>query len=758
MSLVQESTRKVTTQGFTESVKHRVNTRSGHFWQASVVDIYKRKPEAFLREVGCNGLDATRSIGSDRPLDLFLPSAFQEQITIRDYGPGLSHEDMMSLYSTGFESSKQATRSDSPERQEFASCQVGQFGIGKYAPFGVYDSFTVDSYHKGTLRTYVIFKDEEGCPATNALPPVPTDQPDGLAVTVPCKEGDFSDDLIRKVFQWFQPRPNVVGQPDFWKNAPSILWENDHCMVVSESVRKHGNLSVLAGPILYEFDLPYSYYGSRAGEWKSCYTVQDCHKVLLKLDFNQVTPIPGRESLANDERTTAHIQEQATKALITLREQIGTIMGNTNLPFTERLLAKTIGAVDRGALNVKFNSETIANHQLVPPTGFLECRSLEHRGGAHWQTPYTHHLNVSNQETRVLAWYNLASRLDAIRRNRGKPQVVLYRADMDIRIGYNKPLSHCDDIRDHGVAFLLRVEDYVKDSQIRFHLGDIDLYELTDLQEEYTRWEEINSLKFTTGPSVIQPPKPRTKWRDHQIKVYPGRGCFDGKRCSVGDVVDAGTPDKFVLVEWTTEYDRSFLHQKTISTGLANSLYEHLGIQVVMIQAKLKVAIRRLKKLGIQPLKEHSGGNLQKLLRSRVWRTRAARSYAVYQSIQERWHADTKGWFLGTLYQLPDSGRRVPIDQIEPAIREMHRVNRQMQTPYGTWFGPPSDHVEYLRKRLEKALLQKYPFLHPTDFDCGWRVKRLKASIEHRVRTWYLCPSHRELTLQSNTGDTHYEI
>src|SRR5574343_107469 len=87
--------------------------------------IYSNKGLAVVRELGCNAYDAHVMVGRENdPFEVHIPDAADKTFRIRDYGPGLSPEDMHSIYSTYGHSTK-----TEDERT------TGALGIGSKSPF-----------------------------------------------------------------------------------------------------------------------------------------------------------------------------------------------------------------------------------------------------------------------------------------------------------------------------------------------------------------------------------------------------------------------------------------------------------------------------------------------------------------------------------------------------------------------------------------------------------------------------------------------
>ena len=69
--------------------------------------LYANKIRAIVRELSCNAVDSHTAAGKqDTPFDVHLPNQLDPTFSIRDYGTGLTHEQVQSIYTTYFESTK----------------------------------------------------------------------------------------------------------------------------------------------------------------------------------------------------------------------------------------------------------------------------------------------------------------------------------------------------------------------------------------------------------------------------------------------------------------------------------------------------------------------------------------------------------------------------------------------------------------------------------------------------------------------------
>jgi hypothetical protein len=136
-------------------------------------NLYQNKILAVIREISCNAADAHQLVGRPlREIKVHLPIFSEPYFAVRDFGPGLSKDDVLHLYTTYFQSNKDSNND-----------LIGGFGLGSKSPFAVADQFTVTSWHDGTKRSYVCYK-LNGVPAINVISEEPSSDPTGLEVRV----------------------------------------------------------------------------------------------------------------------------------------------------------------------------------------------------------------------------------------------------------------------------------------------------------------------------------------------------------------------------------------------------------------------------------------------------------------------------------------------------------------------------------------------------------------------------------------------
>ena len=126
---------------------------------------------------------------ADRPFEVHLPTRLEPYFHVRDYGTSMTHDQCMTLYTTYFRS----TRNDSNDA-------VGCLGLGSKAPFAYADSFTVEAFKDGEKRVYAAHRDSNGSPTFCLMDTVPTDEENGIKVSLPVEKNDC-DRFVRRGYQ-----------------------------------------------------------------------------------------------------------------------------------------------------------------------------------------------------------------------------------------------------------------------------------------------------------------------------------------------------------------------------------------------------------------------------------------------------------------------------------------------------------------------------------------------------------------------------
>jgi len=248
-------------------------------------NIYTDKPLAVVRELAANALDAHRAADNDAPFEIYLPTQITPAFRIRDYGTGLSHEDIMGLYVSYFGSTK---------RQSNAF--IGAFGLGSKTPLAYTDRFTVISRYAHQRREYLVYLDAEGMPVITLLDTSLTDEHNGLEVVLQVKPSDCYrfESAAQRVLPYFPSESFVVHgttieETDYWLRDPQFGFVRN-----APSYRGH---RVVMGSMAYALDTNHFYNANDTSY------ITDLASLDLFFEIGELSIQASREALSYDRAT-----------------------------------------------------------------------------------------------------------------------------------------------------------------------------------------------------------------------------------------------------------------------------------------------------------------------------------------------------------------------------------------------------------------------------------------------------------------------
>jgi hypothetical protein len=256
--------------------------------------LYANKIRAIVRELSCNAVDSHVAAGKqDTPFDVHLPNQLEPWFAIRDYGTGLSHEQVSNIYTTYFESTK--TNSN-----DF----IGALGLGSKSPFSYTDNFTVTAIKDGIKGIYSAFINEAGVPSIAKMMDEATDEPAGVEVKFSVNDRyDYSKfaDEARYVYRYFALRPVVSGISDF--QFRDITYKDKDIIPGVHQMDSRQSVAVM-GNIAYPIEIPNA--DSNLGDLRMLLSCGlEMHFAIGELDFQA-----SREGLSYIPQTIASIKRK----------------------------------------------------------------------------------------------------------------------------------------------------------------------------------------------------------------------------------------------------------------------------------------------------------------------------------------------------------------------------------------------------------------------------------------------------------------
>lgn len=267
---------------------------NGKAFKELISGIYSDKAYAIARETMANCVDSHVQAGTpDRPFDLKVPTTFDPEYMIRDYGVSMTHDMVMTLYSTLFRSTKDDPNSD--ESNKF----VGKFGLGSKSPFSYTDAFQLTAYLNGESRIYDIYFNG-GVPQIALFATLPTEEANGIMITFPVDPKDMKDfeRAIIRASEALPVPPNFIGKAI---NLPQrrVIKQGKRWKLLDTTAT--GAAEAKQGTVLYP--LNFNAVVDCPPELKPLFA-QTIH---LEFPIGELDVVTSREALSYDAATSANI-------------------------------------------------------------------------------------------------------------------------------------------------------------------------------------------------------------------------------------------------------------------------------------------------------------------------------------------------------------------------------------------------------------------------------------------------------------------
>ena len=165
-----------------------------------LTNLYNDPELAVIREYYTNALDSHEESGQTRPVDVYLPTRDNPVYVVKDYGIGMSREDISKIYKMYGVSTKRRTNK-----------QRGAFGLGCKSALAIATQFTLTAIKGGIKTTALISKTESGLISVDYLPERPTEDPNGVTVTIPVPNPYTFNEKVKKFFRYSDPSGVLIN-------------------------------------------------------------------------------------------------------------------------------------------------------------------------------------------------------------------------------------------------------------------------------------------------------------------------------------------------------------------------------------------------------------------------------------------------------------------------------------------------------------------------------------------------------------------
>jgi hypothetical protein len=352
-------------------------------------DVYSDKILAIIREYACNAYDANVEAGkADIPISISLPNKFEQNLKIRDYGNGLSHQEIVDTFISYGESTKRNTND-----------AIGQMGIGSKAGFCYTDSFIVTSFNSGTKTVYncALGEDNVGSLIVMHSSPMSSTDKSGLEIVINIKLNDV--EIVRKT---------ALNFFKYWKVIPDINFsEEEQNQLKSDEIMFSGSNWKITSRNFYAKS--YAVMGNIAYpiDWNNCFFAESNPSLSHFLDFIKSenftleVPIgmlqfsPSRESLQYTDYTKKTIESFVKQSFQEFKTNLSKVFQDCKNIFEAKSLYQNIFGGSNYYLNslpkylsllcngkeIKDSHITIHNNHLSLKDKKKWCFLFENYGG-----------------------------------------------------------------------------------------------------------------------------------------------------------------------------------------------------------------------------------------------------------------------------------------------------------------------------------------------------------------------------------------
>lgn len=255
--------------------------------------LYANPVLAVVRELLTNAYDSHKASNNlSTPIQVHFPDYLDPNFIIRDYGTGLSKEDILEMYTTFFSS----TKSDS---NDFTGC----FGLGSKTPFSYTSSFSVHSFFNGIKYFFVAIK-KDGYPSIVCVREEETDEPNGLEIIIPTdNDGTFL--LEANIYLRYIPEINITCNKEI--SRPRLIHEltNIKTYELPRTYYNQATLFIKQGQNVY----PAQEYITNEMTVTTLLKMMKKNITVIEAPIGTLDITPSRESLSREGNNLTKIQE-----------------------------------------------------------------------------------------------------------------------------------------------------------------------------------------------------------------------------------------------------------------------------------------------------------------------------------------------------------------------------------------------------------------------------------------------------------------
>jgi hypothetical protein len=304
---------------FSETTAMTFDASSTAFIIRSLTNMYSDPYSAIVREYTSNAYDSHILAGQTAPVEVTTPTYLNANLTIRDFGVGMSRKELNEIYSKYGASTKRDTDD-----------LIGGFGLGAKSALALVAQFTVVSVSDGKKNTVIISKDATGVGELNFLDEADTTEANGVTITIPIPDSRRLNEAIenKDIFLGWpkgavslngRPVVSTVHNPEAYLPMGNIGWvKNVTNSQRSWYSRNDKPFTALIGPVSYKVSS--DSLGAAYSTELSAFFNNKLSDVVLNVPNGAVDLTPSREELVYSVRTRTAIIASLTSMVKAVTE------------------------------------------------------------------------------------------------------------------------------------------------------------------------------------------------------------------------------------------------------------------------------------------------------------------------------------------------------------------------------------------------------------------------------------------------------
>ena len=446
--------------------------------------VYTYKERAVIRELACNAHDSHVVAGTtDTPFNVHLPTTLEPWFSLRDFGTGLSDQEVRTVFAgIGI-----STKRDSNE-------VIGCFGIGSLSPYSLCDSFTVKSFKDGICRTYSCYRDTDRKPVVALLTEAETDEDNGLEVSVSVDDKVYEFELEAiKVFKfWEGTLPNINNHSVILqckRQREEYIFKGDDFGLTPS----WGDMYAIMGNIAYRIP-------NELDEF-------DCNGY-LKFELGELDFDTARENLSMNDKVRAAIKEKFQKVRSKLEQTAIDQIEAETTPFKRAVFADKLRNGQLGRhIKADFNK-----YSLPATKDKFDYWSSNYRSSEKWSASVVpvgdrveYYIHKDRMTTRIRSYLKEMGSGHTMVIFKDMAQALEAKVDVDViqdldtlpKIEYNRTGRSSSSNKVKTFFFNLQGTNY--NPQSNWHEAELDLSHPEIIYVEISRWKPVNGDRLISS-------------------------------------------------------------------------------------------------------------------------------------------------------------------------------------------------------------------------------------------------------------------